>query len=141
MHIQETGLTPIFEIVHDYVDVEKAQKLEAEYEHKYIKEGWNVLNRATPGAVGSSNGYTKQEVLEVARQYTTLKEFREKAPGYYEAGYRSDYWKEIRKICKPRQHTKYTESDLRRISLKYNKMFDFYRNEHGAYEAAKKWEF
>lgn len=138
LHIQETGLTPIFEIVHDFVDVEKAQKLEAEYEQKYIKEGWNVLNRATPGAVGSSNGYTKQEVLEVARQYTTLKEFREKAPGYYEAGYRSDYWKEIRKICKPQQHTKYTESDLRRISLKYNKMFDFYRNEHGAYEAAKK---
>lgn len=138
LHMQETGLSPVFEIVHDYIDVEKAQKLEAEYEQKYIEEGWNVLNRATPGAIGSSNGYTKQEVLEVARQYTTLKEFREKAAGHYESGYRSDYWNEVRSICKPQQHITYTKSELKGIALKYNKRFDFYKGVHGAYEAAKR---
>ena len=138
LHMQETGLPPIFEIVHDFVDVEKAQKLEAEYEQKYIEEGWNVLNRATPGAIGSSNGYTKQEVLEVARQYTTLKEFRENAAGYYEAGYRSDYWDEVRAICKPQLHTAYTQHELIKIALQYTNRTEFYHGTHGAYEAAKR---
>ena len=137
LHIQKTGLKPVFEIVHDYVSVEKAQKLEAEYEQKYEKEGWTILNRATTGALGSV-GYTKKEVLEVASHYSTLKEFREKAGGYYEAGYRSDYWNEIREICRPHQHTKYTKTELKTIAQKYTHRFDFYLSKHGAYEAAKK---
>lgn len=138
LHIQETGLKPIFTIIHNYVNIETAQKLEGEYEQYYRDEGWNVLNRARTGALGGEAGYTKEEVIEVASHYSTLKEFREKDAGYYEAGYRSDYWNEIRNICTPHQHLKYTETELQDIAQKYTNKTDFYHSVHGAYEAAKK---
>ena len=138
LHEQETGLKPIFEVVHDFVNQEEAGKLEGDYIEKFRNEGWYILNRAKAGALGGGPAYTKEEVLKAAAKYTTLKEFREKDSGHYEAGYRSDYWNEVREICHPLEHTDYTKEELLGISCRYESLSEFKKNELRAYQAAQR---
>ena len=73
-----------------------------------------------------SLGYTKEEVLNMAKKFSSLKEFNENAPGYYQSGYRSDYWEEIKEICKPLQRIKYTEEELTEDDLAVLKQAKLY---------------
>lgn len=92
---QKTGLLPKFYIVHDYCDALKAKVLEKEYVDMYTDAGWYVLNIAKAGALGVLSEYTKEDVIKQAKRYKTLTDFRLHGGGYYQHGYRSDYWNEI----------------------------------------------
>lgn len=138
IYIKEKGLEPEWKQLTDYMDFQEASIQEGVWKDKYAKEGWIILNRAKTGALGGCQGYTKEEVLNMAKKFSSLKEFNENAPGYYQSGYRSDYWEEIKEICKPLQRIKYTEEELKKIASDYTDITDFYNERHGAYEAIKR---
>lgn len=95
-----------------------------------------MLNRANTGALGGNNGYSKNEVIEKASKYDNLTDFRLNDAGYYEAGYRSDYWDEIRLLCNAKTHLGYTEDDCRRISKPYKELKVFMKEKSAVYHAA-----
>ena len=138
IYIKEKGVEPKWRQLTDYMDYQEASKQEGVWKKKYAKEGWTILNRAKTGALGGTQGYTKEEVLDMAKKYSSLKELRLNAPGYYQSGYRSDYWEELKEICKPLQRIKYTEEELKEIVSNYTDITDFYKARHGAYEAIKR---
>lgn len=137
LHIQECGQKPRFEKLTDYIDESEAARMEDEYVHKYTAEGWNVLNRVKAGALGAMTpGYSKEEVLEHARQYHSLKDFRENDAGHYEAGYRSDYWEEVRAVCKPLLRI-FTDEQLAEIAAGCKTIAGLRKKDHVALNAAK----
>lgn len=138
LHIKETGLKPTFTKLTDYMPAEEAKVKEGVYESIYRQQGWTILNRATTGALGSTYGYSKDEVIKEALKYDSLTDFRLHSPGYYEAGYRSNYWNEIRLLCKAKTHLKYTEEDCRRISKRYKELKVFMKERSAVYQAARK---
>ncbi len=138
IHMKETGFEPVFNRLTDYVSCEEAKANEQKFVELYKCQGWNVLNRAKAGSLGAvERGYTKEQVIAKAKEYRTLKEFRENAAGYYEAGYRSEYWNEIREICKP--HLRIFSYDyVMEIAKQYATEFYFRRKEHAVYDWAKR---
>lgn len=73
-------------------DITPAEALEWEdyYVKKYREEGWNVLNRAKTGIKSGALGggilqpkIKEEYVCEIARQYTTLKDFENNHPNLY----------------------------------------------------------
>lgn len=136
LHIKETGLKPTFTKLTDFMPAEEAKIKEGVYKEKYEKQGWIMLNRANTGALGGNNGYSKNEVIEKASKYDNLTDFRLNDAGYYEAGYRSDYWDEIRLLCNAKTHLGYTEDDCRRISKPYKELKVFMKEKSAVYHAA-----
>lgn len=138
IYIKEKNIEPKWKQLTDYMDYQEASIQEGVWKGIYAKEGWTILNRAKTGALGGYQGYTKEEVLNIAKKFSSLKDFRLNAPGYYQSGYRSDYWEEIKEICKPLQRIKYSEEELKEIASDYTDITDFYNERHGAYEAIKR---
>lgn len=136
-HMQKTGLSPKFKRLTDYMTKEEASIQEGKYKEKYQKEGWIILNIAKTGALGGLTGYSKDEVLEEAAKYTSLRQFRLKSPGYYESGYRSDYWDEVRAICHPQTRI-LTEETITAIALQCTSIAEFRKKDHAALDKAMK---
>lgn len=77
-HIQSTGLEPNFiQVTDDFVSAVDAKILEQQTIERYANEGWQILNLAKAGGLGSSvlDDWTKEMVLEVAKKYQTRTEF------------------------------------------------------------------
>lgn len=138
IHIKETGLEPTFTKLTDYMPAEEASKMEGVYKEEYKKQGWTMLNRANTGPLGSSSGYTKNEVIEEAAKYDNLTDFRIKSAGYYEAGYRSDYWDEIRLMLNAKNTKGYTKEDCLRIAKRYKVLKVFMKERSAVYHAARR---
>jgi len=71
-----SGLTYETKKLTDYVDVEKAKKLEGKYVKMYEKDGWFILNRIKTGGVGGKINLTKEKCHEDALNYNTRTDFR-----------------------------------------------------------------
>ncbi len=139
IHMNNTGLMPEFKQLTDYLPKEEASTLECEYIIKFKKLGWTILNRAKAGSLGGNLSYTKEEVFAKAREYSTLKEFRENAAGYYECGYRSDYWDEIRKILEVKSKKNRLNYDtIKLIAASCKTMCEFRKKDAAALEKARK---
>jgi len=137
-HIQETGLQPEFKIVHDYVKALEAQKLEGEYIDRYRSEGWTILNVAKAGSLGTSRSYPKNDVLEHARRYSSLDEFRLNDGGYYQSGYRSDYWNEVCAIFGKKAYHHYSEEEIMEAALQCSTRMEFQNKFKQYYQAAQR---
>lgn len=138
IHIKETGLEPTFTKLTDYMPAEEASKMEGIYKEEYKKQGWTMLNRANTGALGSSYGYTREEVIVEAAKYDNLADFRINSAGYYEAGYRSDYWDEIRLMLNAKNTKGYTKEDCIRIAKQYKVLKVFMKERSAVYHAARR---
>jgi len=136
-HIQITGLQPSFNIVHDYVKALEAQVLEGVYVEKFRNEGWTILNTAKTGSLGTSKSYTKKEVLERAKKYSSLTEFRKNDGGYYESGYRSGYWKEVIAIYETTYVHHWTDDEIREAALQCKTRIEFQKRFKPQYQAAQ----
>lgn len=139
LHSEETGLAPEFVQLTDYMSKDEAAEMEGTYLTLYTDMGYNMLNRAKTGALGSSSGYTKEEVLSKAKEAGTLKNFRENYSGYYQSGYRSDYWDEVLKIL-PRGNNplRLSMEVIKEIASQCHTMKEFRRKDPAALEKAKK---
>jgi hypothetical protein len=136
-HILETGLQPTLKIISDdYIDVKDAQNLEACTIDKYKEEGWNLLNTAKAGALGSCIiTYTKDKVKEIAKTYTTLNDFRTKEKSAYDACVRNGWLSEITKHMEKRT-TDWTKEMIQGLADNYNTLKDFMDNHIDAYSYA-----
>lgn len=136
-YIKYSGLCPNYKMLHDYTDANKASELEGFYWKQYKDDGWIMLNIAKTGSLGGV-GYSKKEVLHEAAKYQSLKDFRLAAPGYYQSGYRSDYWDEVRAICKPLNPGKMQESKIRYIISLFDRESDLRKYRHSVIDAARR---
>ncbi|MBQ0056643.1 MAG: GIY-YIG nuclease family protein [Bacteroidales bacterium] len=138
-HVEATGLTPEFIQLTEYIPQEEASKLEGTYLSLYEDMGYTMLNRAPTGALGSSEGYSKEDVINKAKEAGSLKNFREKYSGYYQHGYRSDYWDEILEIL-PREDVprRLSIEVLKEIASQCHTMQEFRKKDPAALDKAKK---
>ena len=137
-HIENTGLTPQWKRLTDYIDYQKASRQEGVWKDKYAKNGWTILNKAKTGSLGGDGGYTLEEVLKEASKYETLPEFFKGSPGHYQRAYRSGWMKEVRNICKSKWREGFSEVELRDIFSRFNNITELRKYRHAAIDAANK---
>lgn len=130
-------MQPVFEIVHDYCSKEDAKVLEGVFLEKFKNEGWNVLNIAKTGSLGHVEVHSKEEVLNEAKKYKSLKDFRNKSSGYYQCGYRSDYWEEIVALFPESKYVKFwTDEEIAKAALQCKTRIEFQKKYKRQYCAA-----
>jgi hypothetical protein len=136
-HIKKTGLYPTLKIVSDdYIDVKDAQNLEFCTIDKYKKEGWNILNTAKAGGLGSCIiTYTLDYVRELTQKYTVLKDFRDNEKSAYDACVRNGWLGEVTKHMQKRT-TDWTKEMIQGLADKYETLKDFMDNHIDAYSYA-----
>ena len=83
-------------IIYEKLNSKESQEKEAEQIEKYKKNGWNVLNTAKAGSLGTiTHKYTRKVCYDLAKQFKTKKEFREAYRNVYfkclEKGWLNDY--------------------------------------------------
>jgi len=83
-------------IIYEGLTAKESQEKEAEQIEEYKKNGWNVLNTAKAGSLGSTYyKYTRKVCYNLAKQFKTKKEFREAYRNVYfkclEKGWIKDY--------------------------------------------------
>jgi len=125
----------------DYIPVIEAQKLEENYVIKYKENGWNMLNKATPGSIGGAYYiWTYELVKEEALKYKSRIEFIKNASGAHDYAYSrnimDDVCSHMEYIQKPNGY--WTKEKCQKIALKYNKRSDFKTHSYGPYQAARK---
>jgi len=75
-HIKRTKIKPIYKVLHDYIEIEKATKLEQKFIDEYKMKGWNILNSVSGGALGGNKViWTKAKCHEIARKFTNKIDF------------------------------------------------------------------
>lgn len=137
-HIEETGLTPKWKKLTDYIDYQEASKQEGIWKERYVTEGWIVLNKAKTGSLGGAEGYTLEEILKEASKYDTLPKFFKGSPGYYQSAYRNGWMKNVKQICDSQWRGSFTEAELRDIFSKYDDITKLRKDRHAAIDAARK---
>lgn len=127
--IKSKGLTNIDKpkIIYEKLNATESQEKEAEEMEKYKNEGWILLNIAKAGSLGTlSYKYTKQLCYDLAKQFTTKKEFRETYRNVYfkclEKGWLKDYtWL----INTKRQKRQYTYEECKKAASKCKSRTEF----------------
>lgn len=137
-HVEETGLTPQWKRLTDYIDYQEASEQEGLWKDTYAQKGWTILNKAKTGSLGGDQGYTFEEVMKEASQYDTLPEFFKGSPGHYQRAYRNGWMKDVRHICNSKWRSSFTEDVLREIFSKYDNIIELRKHRHAAVDAAYK---
>lgn len=144
-HIEKTGLTPIFKILHDYVSAEEAKELEAYYLDEYRKNGWAILNAQRAGGLGGNENivYDFDETVEIAKQFKSRTEFAEAHRNLYSYfGDRKRLEELFEKAGLPNQKNKvrrWTRENIIADAKQYNQYIDWIRErKHTSYNAARK---
>lgn len=138
-HIQNTGLSPTLkQITPDYVPAKDAKKLEKDIIDNYKNDGWNILNIATAGGLGSSRleNWTLDEVKEIAKNYNSKTKFCSENRGACIAAKRFGWYEEITKHMDV-FHTQWTYDLLKKESEKYQSRNEFKKNSRNAYNSAR----
>lgn len=97
-YMNETGLTPIFKILTDYMDKEIASKMEGIKVKEYKDNGCNILNKAKTGNLGGGCKiliWTKEKCQESAKNFKSRTEFQKNEVGAYESALRNEWLDEI----------------------------------------------
>jgi hypothetical protein len=79
-HIKKTNLTPKYKKITDYIPAIESQKIESLVIEKYRKKGYNILNVARAGSLGSIKIIPKKETcIEDAKKYNLKSKWVEKS--------------------------------------------------------------
>lgn len=98
-HIKKTGLVPVIKQVTEYIDVKEAKLMEEEKKNEYLENGWNILNKAKCGAIGSNTLFwTLDKCIDEAKNHENLKSFRKNKSGAYGSARRNGWLKIISEI-------------------------------------------
>ena len=84
---------PEMRILEDNLTLKEGIEREAFYIEKYKNEGWNVLNKAGAGSIGSlyRNRYTYNKCYDEAKKYTHYRDFVKESRTYYRVAYRNGW--------------------------------------------------
>ena len=86
MFAKKNGIpVPEMKILDNNLTLAEGREKEGYYLECYIKDGWNILNRAKTGGIGllARNKWTKKTCFEEALKYKTRGEFATLSPGAY----------------------------------------------------------
>jgi hypothetical protein len=138
-HKQKSNNKPNKEVVSNgYIPYKEAQDLEREYMEKYRNEGWILLNTRQGGGLGGGKlKYTDTDLMNIAKQYSSVSEFVEKNKPAYNAASDRGILKNIIPHMS-RKRVDYTEDNIRTIAKKYNNRTEFADNNPNAYAAARR---
>ena len=98
----------------------EAQKKEEYYIDYYRQNGWNIINKAKAGSLGSA-GYKwdKETILKESKKYATLKEFLYKSPTCYAAAKKFNLLKMMTWLKCERHYWTYEECYSEAIKYKF----------------------
>ena len=135
------------------ISVLEGKAKEAECVRMYRELGWTLLNKATPGALGSINAgfLTHDYCIAIARKHSTLKELYEKDGSAY-MKLRANGWidectwlKKMVKQCPEGSWNTCSKELVRQEAAKYTTLKDFRIANQAAYVRCTKekwtWEF
>lgn len=80
--------------------------------------------------------WTKERILEVARQYPNVKAWKQGNMPSYQAAQRYKILKQARSLLSSELHRKWDETSLRQEALKYTSKIEWIRKDHAAYQSA-----
>lgn len=122
-------------ILETNLNAEEAQNRERFYINLFESDGWNIINKAKPGSLGSA-GYKWNEnsIIEEAKKYNTLKEFMTKSPICYQKSITLKVLDKLRWLDRERHY--WTFEECYNIAKKYETVRDFRNNENSAYCAS-----
>jgi predicted GIY-YIG superfamily endonuclease len=143
-HIKKTRAKYTLKIITKKpITKDKAQELEHKMKLKYIREGWNVLNKGKTGkGIGSLGGntlfWTKERCHQEALKYNLFSEFCKKASGAYDSAQRNGWVNDIRshmtELRKPVGY--WNKRRCKEEAFKYTKRSIFQRESNSAYNIA-----
>ncbi len=141
-HIKETNLIPQFKQLTDYVDVDLASKyLENFYKTYYEGMGYNMLNIAKTGGIGSNKSkYTKEMCRYEALKYKYRSDFSNKSSSFYNVSCKNKWMNDICshmvEVKKPKNY--WTKENCIKYANLCNYLIEFKNRFSGAYTASYK---
>lgn len=133
-----------FKQLSDYVNIDDAIRLEAEYIQSYVNDGWVMLNKSKGGELGTiARIWTFDKCKEEALKYTNSKEFEFNSPSAYKSASVKKWLREICKHFKPLQKSYggYNFDKCKEEALKYDSIEEFKYNNPLAYGAAVRYKW
>lgn len=131
---------PDMKILEDNLTLEEGKSKEGYWVEDYRARGWNILNRAKTGSIGSlgKGKWDYESIKSEAKKYTTRKDFEYGTPGAYHSARRNNWlddfdWfintKELRK-------RKWTKESTEQEAKKYKTRGEFREKSVSAYGVA-----
>lgn len=134
-----TGIPiPTPRILHTGITVELGAELEQSEIERYQADGWFLINRCKGGSIGNLGiGISKNKVMEISKQYTSLLDFKKDHLDMVQLIYRMGWEKDFPWLEK-KEYTRWTRELCEAESRKYTMLKDFRQKSKTAYCAAKK---
>lgn len=133
---------PDMKILEDNLTLAEGVKKEGYYLDYYRKNGWQILNRAKTGGIGTiaKNKWTKKTCRAEAMKYTSRSAFAKKSPGAYEVARRNRWLDNYFWFMENRKPSGFwKEYDNCYITASSYKTISEFRKEHlAAYASARK---
>jgi hypothetical protein len=111
----------------DFVIPDIAKRLEKEYIQKFKNEGWNILNIARAGGLGSGEKIKNEELKKVTEKYNNVYDFVRKEPNVNRILSKRGLYKEYTQHMKKRikEFKLYTEDEILCAAKECNSYNDF----------------
>lgn len=142
-HSIEYGLAvPQPKVLEQDISRENSGEKEHYYVEQYRSDGWNILNRAKTGKTSSSKGsiekYSQNEIINTARNYSTMKEFYTAEPVMYQVMNKKGM--ELDWLVKVKQANGYWDDKerCRQAAMQCSTPREFTLRFSGAYESSRK---
>lgn len=141
IHIKKSKLNPKLKQLTEYIHFSEAKIKEEYFLNQYQNKGWNILNRAKTGALGSSVLYwTKEKCKEEASKYKTRVEYQKKNHSSYNSALNNKWLDEIceHMILQQKPNGFWTKDKCGIIASRYKTRFEFFKKNSGVYSKAVK---
>ena len=128
-------------IIENDLSIEEGIEREKYWINEYRENSpYNVLNKTKGGEVGVSDGikWTKETVLEEAKKYNSLSQFKYNNNSAYSSARLNGWLKEITWFHRPIYTTKWSKDAVFEESKKYSKKYHFQKGCESAYQTARK---
>lgn len=139
LHMNETKLTPIYEELTNYLDIDEAKKLEEYWKEESEKEGYLSLNKAKTGALGSNIlKWTKDKCKEEALKYNNKTEFRANSSTAFRVSHENGWIDEVCSHMIPKYKNWKNKDICKQEALKYNTRYEYSVGSCGSWDSARR---
>lgn len=128
----------IFKKLTDYIPVKDAIKLEIKLENDFKKKGYEVLNKSRPGGIGGTTiKWTKKNIIQSAKRFNLLKDWRNKDPDAYNGALRLKIVKEASNHMKRIWEKKWSIKSVINCAKKFKTKREWKKSYPGAVLASR----
>ena len=128
----------VFKQLTKYILVKDAINLEIKLEHDFKKKGYDVLNKVRPGGIGGTTiKWTKKNIINSAKKFSILRDWRIKDPDAYNGATRSNIIKEVSSHMKRIWEMKWTRKTILNNAKKFKTKGEWKQKFPGAVLASR----